>query len=385
MVHDAAVANRHDQALRAFFPQRAKKNDKAGRKKSELSRLRAKKHSPIPFILRSSAVATLALGALWYVAPMIAVAPLARMPVGTATAQLVMPKPRLNLDWAEAARAKAAKLVQAAAAASAVTTAKADVGVVPASVETTDMRHTFLDMLQSALGGDSEVVQFGSVRIARSLVADILRAAQETDMDPVLLMAIADKESSFQPDVGARTSSAVGLFQFVDSTWLRVVREFGASHGLEREAKLIVPAGDRLTVSDPRERQRILDLRREPYIASVMAAEMLKKDGSRIAQNIGRDLTTGEIYLAHFLGPDDAERFMNKVVGQPKYVAARLLPKPARANSAIFYARHGRRSKPVTVAAVHEKFENMMDLRLDRYRSVSQMAGVTAYTDIDAR
>ena len=63
MVHDAAVANRHDQVSRAFFPQRANKNDKAGGKKSELSRHRAKRHSPVPFIIRSSVMAALALGA----------------------------------------------------------------------------------------------------------------------------------------------------------------------------------------------------------------------------------------------------------------------------------------------------------------------------------
>ena len=383
MVHDAAVANRHDQVARAFFPQRTKKNDKAGGKKSELSRHRAKRHSPVPFIIRSSVMATLALGALWYVAPTIARAPMARASLGAPSMQLAMPKPRLNLNWAETARDKAAKIM-AVALTTSTDGVDASSETPEQAVPSTGMRSTFLDMLKSALGGSSETVQFGPVRVPRNLVADILRAAQDTDTDPVVLMAIADKESSFQPDVGARTSSAVGLFQFVEGTWLRVLREFGANHGLEREAKLIVPGADKLQISDARERQHILDLRRDPYIASVMAAEMLKKDGSRIAQNIGRELSTGEIYLAHFLGPDDAERFMNKVVGQPKYVAARLLPKPARANSAIFYARHGRRSKAVTVAAVHEKFETMMDLRFDRYKSVSQMAGVTAYTDLDA-
>ena len=120
-----------------------------------------------------------------------------------------------------------------------------------------------------------------------------------------------------------------------------------------------------------RDRQRILDMRKNPYLAAVMAAEMLKKDASDIAEKLGRDLTTEEIYLAHFLGPGDAYKFLAKVDSQPKAVAAKLLPKPARANRPIFYARSGRRSKSLSVAEVHRKIEQAMGLRLDRYRNVT--------------
>jgi hypothetical protein len=333
--------------------------------------IKKKKESPLPFIARAAVCTTLVVGALCAGARFIAVEP----PVKTAMlppSALPMPKPRLHLDWAQAVRKP---LAEPSAS-----------GPVEAAQEmhNSQVRRTFLEMLTTALSSDSDVVQFGSVRLASSLVGTIVRAARETDMDPVLLMAIADKESSFQPDVGARTSSAVGLFQFVESTWLRVIRDFGPRHGLVREAALIGP-GDKPNLLEPAAREKILDLRRDPYLASLMAGEMLKRDGSRIAQNIGRDLTTGEIYLAHFLGPDDAERFMEKVVGQPKYVAAKLLPRPAKANASIFYARHGRKTKPVSVAAVHDKFESMMGLRFDRYRSVGRMPGVSAYTDLNLR
>ncbi|KMO19177.1 transglycosylase SLT domain-containing protein [Methylobacterium platani] len=239
-------------------------------------------------------------------------------------------------------------------------------------------RVSYDDLLAASTGGDpNEVLSFGPMRIRRHLVQTIVRAAATVRTDPVLLMAVADKESSFLTEVQARTSSATGLYQFIERTWLQVMREFGAQHGYAREAGLI---GDDNAVADAAERARILDLRRDPSLAAVMAGEMLKRDSARIAARIGRDLTLGETYLAHFLGPDDAERFMAKVVEEPKAEAAALLPKPAKANRPIFYERVGRRkARSLTVAQVHDKFEAMMSTRGARYRDVGALMGVMAY------
>lgn len=247
------------------------------------------------------------------------------------------------------------------------------------------VRRTFLKLLQSALASSHKVLQFGPMRVKRRIVETIVRAAQVTHTDPVLLMAIADKESSFSTTAEARTSSAMGLFQFVDSTWLKAVRDFGAQFGLAKEASLVVGPRDRPTVNDAAERMHILNLRRDPYLSAVLAAEMLRRDSRKIAKRIGRGLTSGETYLAHFLGPDDAERFMEKVVGHPHFRAAVLLPRPARANVSLFYARDGKRAKQLSVVAVRNEFEKMMGLRLDRYRSIGAAAGLSAYADLDER
>ena len=157
------------------------------------------------------------------------------------------------------------------------------------------------------------------------------------------------------------------------------MREFGAQHGLAREAAEIEGPDDKPFVADPRERAHILSLRDDPYLSALIAAEMLNHDGGQIARSIGRDLTEGETYLTHFLGPQDATLFMEKVVDQPKLTAAKLLPKPAHANKPIFFARG--RAKPLSVAAVHDKFEAMMGTRVDRYARVDEIAGAAAYSE----
>ena len=207
-----------------------------------------------------------------------------------------------------------------------------------------------------------ELLIFGPMKIRRYLVEKIVRASRATSVDPVLLMAIADKESSFKTEVQAQTSSASGLYQFIEKTWLGVVREFGPQYGLEKEAVLLA-AGD----AGVAQRTRILALRRDPYLSAVLAAEMLKRDSLRIARRIGRNLTGGEVYLVHFLGPDGAERMIDEVTHKPDTVAATLLPRPAAANKPIFY---GAGSKSLSVAEVRGKFETMISLRLDRYRTV---------------
>jgi hypothetical protein len=228
-------------------------------------------------------------------------------------------------------------------------------------------------------GNGDEMLHFGPVQIRRRLVETIVRAARQTGADPALLMAIADKESSFSTGVKAQTSSATGLFQFIDTTWYRGLRQFGAQHGLAKEAAEIEGPDDKPVITDPRERARILSLRDDPYLSALIAAEMLNHDGGRIARSIGRDLTEGETYMTHFLGPQDATRFMEKVVDQPKLTAAKLLPKPAHANKPIFFARG--RSKPLSIGAVHDEFEAMMGTRIDRYAGVDKVAGAPAYAD----
>ena len=228
---------------------------------------------------------------------------------------------------------------------------------------------------QIASGDPDQVLTFGPIRIRRHLVELIVRASKVVGADPTLLMAVADKESSFSTAVKAQTSSATGLYQFIEQTWLGVIYEFGAKHGLAAEAKLIGRSGRQFVIGDANERQRVLDMRREPYISALLAAEMLKRDTLRLERALGRHLTGGEIYLIHFLGPDAAQTFIETMEEQPGVKAAELLPKPAQANRPIFYADAGGETKTLSVSEVHKKFNDMIKVRLDRYSAVRPTMG----------
>ncbi|GEO97630.1 transglycosylase SLT domain-containing protein [Methylobacterium haplocladii] len=295
--------------------------------------------------------------------------------------EFAMPKPRLQALAPEAPEPQIS--LKAASSFAAVHDLDTELG--GNSVDR--VSYDFL-LSQTATGDPNDILEFGPMKIRRHIVQTIVKAAQAVQTDPVLLMAVADKESSFITAVQAKTSSATGLFQFIERTWLGVVRDFGPQYGLAQEAALITADGnDRPVITNAADRVRVLELRRDPYLSALMAGEMLKRDAARISQTIGRELSLGEIYLAHFLGPNDAESFLSKVVDKPGSAAATLLPGPARANRSIFFGAgsgRGRRAKKassLSVAQVHEKFEAMMSTRGDRYRDVTSVAGVMAYVD----
>ncbi|RDJ24978.1 hypothetical protein DWF00_17365 [Bosea caraganae] len=230
----------------------------------------------------------------------------------------------------------------------------------------------------TASGDPDQLLTFGPIRIRRHLVDMIVRAGRVVGADPTLLMAVADKESAFSTAVQAKTSSATGLYQFIEQTWLGVIYEFGTKHGLVNEVRQIGRSGRQFTIADASERQRILDMRREPYISALLAAEMLKRDTLRLEKAMGRHLTGGEIYLIHFLGPDAAQTFIETMEETPGTKAADLLPRPAQANRPIFYADAGGETKTLSVSEVHKKFNDMIKLRLDRYGDVRKLWGAQA-------
>lgn len=232
-------------------------------------------------------------------------------------------------------------------------------------------------------------IRFGKVGVPRRIVDTILKASAEAGVDPVYLMALADKESSFSTDVKAATSSAEGLFQFVTATWLEMIRDYGARHGLEAEAAAVKGRGVAITIAGPM-RGRVLSLRRDPYVAALMAAELIKRDRGRIEARVGRALTTPELYVAHVLGTSSAGRFLIMSSDRPDEVAEHAFRSAARANRALFTRKADtgagkgtdkgadKTRRHLTVAEVYDRIDGMIDERLTRYAGVAAVAAPAA-------
>jgi len=219
-----------------------------------------------------------------------------------------------------------------------------------------------------------DAVRFGERSVPRKVVDTIVKASDEAGVDPVYMMALADKESSFDTDAKAGTSSAQGLFQFVTRTWLEMIRDYGPRYGLSEEAAAVKGRGSAITVAGTM-RARVLGLRNDPRVAALMAAELIKRDRERIEAKVGRALTTTELYLAHFLGSASAGRFLSLSSEKPDEVAGREFRSAARANRNLFTEKSGGKRRSLTVAELHGRIDDMIDRRLTRYQGVAAVAG----------
>jgi len=170
----------------------------------------------------------------------------------------------------------------------------------------------------------------------------IAMASRRTGVDFGYLLGQAKIESSLNPTAKASTSSATGLYQFIDQSWLAVVNEHGSEYGLGWAADAISQGSNgRYYVSDPNLRQQIMDLRKHPETASVMAAEHAADNKAYLEQRLGREAQPADLYLAHFLGVGGASKFLKAHDSAPGAAAASMFPAAARANRSIFYDRQG--------------------------------------------
>jgi hypothetical protein len=183
--------------------------------------------------------------------------------------------------------------------------------------------------------------------------AAIQRASQATGVDFSFLMKTAGRESGLNPHAKAGTSSAAGLFQFVEQTWLQTLKTHGSKYGYARYAELITKGADgKFRVNGAEARRAVMDLRLDPHAASLMAGELASDHAAYLKGRTGRTPTAGELYAAHFLGPQGSAKLIEAVQSRPGAAAAQLFPDAARANRTIFY-RDGR------AASVAEVYDNL--------------------------
>src|SRR5450759_1138449 len=179
---------------------------------------------------------------------------------------------------------------------------------------------------------------------SRSRIAGAIKqAANTTGTSFEYLLATAKMESNFNPTASASTSSARGLYQFIDQTWLGTVKEAGAQLGYGKYADAISksPSGG-YSVGDPAARTAIMKLRDDPAAASSMAAVLTQSNSFKLTGKIGRRPTDGELYMAHFMGAGGAAKLISNAEDNPQASGARLFPYAAAANRSIFFDRSGR-------------------------------------------
>jgi hypothetical protein len=188
------------------------------------------------------------------------------------------------------------------------------------------------------------------VDISRARIAGAIKQAASTSGASFeYLLTTAKMESDFNPTAGASTSSAQGLFQFIDQTWLGTVKEAGAQLGYGKYADAIAGSSDgSYSVSDPTARRAILKLRDDPVAAASMAAVLTQSNSFKLTGMIGRRPTDSELYMAHFMGVGGAAKLISNAEDNPQASGARLFPNAAAANRSIFYERSTGRARSVS-------------------------------------
>jgi len=239
----------------------------------------------------------------------------------------------------------------------------------PSSLPSGSIRAAFAAAAQAyeAARSGAAARPIGPVSAARAsspVEAAIARAAQATTIDFAFLLAQAEVESGLNPEARAATSSATGLYQFIESTWLDTLRKHGHRFGLGALAEQIgMTTSGEVYVADPAQRQAILALRSDPQIAALMAASLAEDNRAYLTPILGRVPDHAELYLAHFLGAAGAGRFLAELRADPSQSAAALFARAAAANRAIFYAPDG---TPRSLAGVMEVISRKLERAMER-------------------
>ncbi len=192
-----------------------------------------------------------------------------------------------------------------------------------------------------------------SVSVPSHIDQALRQASRRTGVDFDYLLNTAVRESGLKTDAKSNSSSATGLFQFIDQTWLGMIKSVGPSLGLADEAaKIERTSSGRHNVTDQKAKQEILALRKDAEVSALIAGAYTKSSERALERGLSRPATEGELYIAHFLGANGAVRLIDAADRTPGKSGKDLFPDAAAANRPIFYDKSG---DPRSVKGVYEQ------------------------------
>ena len=197
----------------------------------------------------------------------------------------------------------------------------------------------------------TEIMSAAHTASPNAVLAAIKSASQATGSDFDYLLSIARRESNLDNTAKSKGSSATGLFQFIDQTWLSLIKRYGKDHGLGDYADAISRTeSGRFVVGSQETKSAILALREDPKISALMAGEAAVATKQSLECALGRSVCAGELYAAHFLGEGGAKRLIALNEQQAGARADLAFPEASKANRNVFYHADGRAK---TIGEVH--------------------------------
>jgi len=188
----------------------------------------------------------------------------------------------------------------------------------------------------------------------RNSIADLSKAKISDDVKKALLslpansrnyaIKIASIESSYNAKAKASSSSASGLFQFTKATWLDAIK----------------------LSKDPKHKKYTLEDRLDP-VKSAELFPIFFKERERILKTAVANPSDTDYYLAHFLGPYGAKKFISAYHTNPNDLAANFVnKKQVAANPKIFY-NNGDKKQPKTLQEIYVNFGNKLNSRYSQF------------------
>lgn len=175
------------------------------------------------------------------------------------------------------------------------------------------------------------------------LAMPLRQASEATGISFDYLIKTAKRESNLNPEAKASSSSATGLFQFIEQTWLGLVKREGPKLGLDNAANAIQRDGSgRYVVPEADARAQILAMRKDPTLSARLAGVFTAENKASLREALGRDPSGGELYIAHFMGAGGARELISLASNSPERSAAGAFPDAASANRSIFFDSAGR-------------------------------------------
>lgn len=178
--------------------------------------------------------------------------------------------------------------------------------------------------------------------INTQIAAALRLASIRTGVSFEFLAETSGIESSFGKSLSAETSTAKGAFQFIESTWLIIIKNHGHKYGLDNFAKEIKINSTTGTpyVKNKASLEYILSLRNSFHLSAFMGAEYAIENAQRLKAEFPlRTITYTDTFMAHFLGrgKDGSLKFIKLLDKQPDWKASDFFEKQAKANKSVFY------------------------------------------------